>query len=223
MGAGDYVARKFVPNVAFHLVDDWCGDLPEGAFEEPNTGPDWLYFWTPGAAGNPNAGVFGLECFGRQTAADSGYLSLYRVEQVYAATGCDDGATVTFGRSWEALVEYLTSRPGTSVTDRVSAPFGGVIGVAFALHVDQGTVCLTSGAPRRSVLAFPTTTLIQGRSRVTPVWWGEGEHIRVWVVDVDGTPVVAIVGHEGSSAALGHGFVDKALRLIQTLRFVPTG
>jgi class 3 adenylate cyclase len=219
---GTYVDREFVPNVRIELGDDWCGGFRYNQFQHVRTGPDGLYLWTRGAA----AGVLpiaGDPCIGRQIADDAGYLALNHVGQVYEPTACDDGVTRSIGGSWDALVDYLTSRPGTSVTNRASASFGGVVGVGFDLHVDQGTVCSSSGAPLRAVLAYPTTVVDDaGLSRVAPVWWGEGQYLRIWIVDVDGRLVVAVLGHEGSSKPLDRAFVDKAYRAIQSLRFLPT-
>jgi class 3 adenylate cyclase len=223
MEAGTYVDRDFVANVRVQLADEWCGGFRHSQFQDVHTGPDGLYLWTPGAAGSVIAPIAGDPCVGRQTADDAGYPALHHVEQVYGPTACDDGATHAIGRSWDALVDYLTSRPGTSVTNRASATFGGVVGVGFDLHVDQGTVCPTSGAPLRAVLAYPTTVVdAAGLSRVAPVWWGEGQYLRIWIVDVGGKLVVASLGHEGSSEPLDRVFIDKAYRVIQSLRFLPT-
>jgi class 3 adenylate cyclase len=222
MEPGQYVARDFVPNVDLQLADEWCGGPPHTQSQNNQfTGPDSLYWWTPGMAGSAIAPIAGDPCVGRQTAADAGYLELNHVEQVYALTACDDGATRSIGGSWDALTDYLTSRPGTSVTNRASATFGGVIGVGFDVHVDQGTVCPSSGAPVRAVLAFPTTVVdASGASRVAAVWWGEGQYLRIWVVDVDGRLVVATLGHEGSSEPLDRAFIDRAYRVTQSLRFL---
>jgi hypothetical protein len=219
---GTYVEREFMPNVRLRLADEWCGGLRLTQFQHMRTGPDGLYLWTPSAVGSPVAPIAGDPCLGRQTADDAGYLALNHVEQVYGPTACDDGVTRSIGRSWDALVDYLTSRPGTSVTNRASAAFGGVVGVGFALHVDQGTVCPSSGAPLRAVLAYPATIVdAAGLSRVAPVWWGEGQYLQVWVVDVEGRLVVAILGHEGSSEPLDRVFIEKAYGVIQSLRFLP--
>jgi len=224
MQPGDYVARQFEPNVSLQLADDWCGGFRHNQFQTTvRTGRDGLYLWTPGAAGAAIAPIAGDPCVGRQTAADAGYLALNKVEQLYADTGCEDGTTRSFDRSWDTLVAYLTSRPGTTVTNRASATLGGAVGVGFDLHVDRGIVCPASGAPVRAVLAFPMTVLDStGLSRVAVVWWGEGQYLHVWVVDVDGRLVVATLGHEGSSEPLDRGFLDKAYRVIPTLRFLPT-
>jgi class 3 adenylate cyclase len=223
MDPGTYVDSEFSPNVRIQLADEWCGGIRHNQLQDyVRPGPDGLYLWTPGAAGAAIAPIAGDPCVGRQTANDAGYLALNHVEQVYAPTACDDGATHSIGRSWDVLVDYLTSRPGTSVTNRASATFGGVVGVGFDLHVDRGTVCPSSGAPLRAVLAYPTTVVDQaGLSRVVPVWWGEGQYLQVWVVDVEGRLVVAILGHEGSSEPLNRVFIDKAYRVIQSLRFLP--
>jgi hypothetical protein len=222
MDPGTYINREFIPNVRLQLADDWCGGFRHNQLQDVGTGPDGLYLWTPGAAGSVIAPIAGDPCAGRQTAADAGYLALNHVEQVYGPTACDDGATHSIGRSWDALVEYLTSRPGTSVTNRASATFGGVVGVGLDLHVDQGTVCSSSGAPLRAVLVYPTTVVdAAGLSRVAPVWWGEGQYLRIWIVDVEGRLVVAILGHEGSSEPLDRAFIDKVYRVIQSLRFLP--
>ena len=224
MDPGTYVDSEFIPNVRLQLADEWCGGFRHTQVQDyVLPGPDGLYLWTPGAAGAAIAPIAGDPCVGRQTADDAGYLALNHVEQVYGPTACDDGVTRSIGRSWDALVDYLTTRPGTSVTNRASATFGGVVGVGFDLHVDQGTVCSSSGAPLRAVLAYPTTVVDHaGRSRVAPVWWGEGQYLRIWLVDVDGRLVVAILGHEGSSNPLDRGFTDKAYRVIGSLRFLPT-
>jgi class 3 adenylate cyclase len=224
MEPGQYAARDFAPNVDLQLADEWCGGPPHTQSQNNQfTGPDSLYLWTPGMAGSAIAPIAGEQCAGRQIAADAGYLELNHVEQVYAPTACDDGATRSIGGSWNALTDYLTSRPGTSVTNRASATFGGVVGVGFDVHVDQGTVCLSSGAPVRAILAFPTTVVdVSGASRVAAVWWGEGQYLRIWVVDVDGRLVVATIGHEGSSEPLSRGLLEKVYRVIQKLRFVPT-
>jgi hypothetical protein len=165
--------------------------------------------------------VAGDPCASSQREPDAGFLSLNRVAQVYGPTGCDDGVTRSIA-SWDALVGYLTSLPGTTVTNRASASFGGVLGVGFDLHVDAGTVCAQSGAPTRAVLVFPTTTIDRNdrQSRVAPVWWGEGQYIRLWVVEVDGQLVVGSLGHERSTEPLSRIFVDKAYRVVQSLRFV---
>jgi hypothetical protein len=223
MEPATYVDREFIPNVRLQLTDEWCGGFRHSQLQDVHTGPDGLYLWTPGAAGSPIAPIAGDPCAGRQTADDAGYLALNHVEQVYGPTACDDGKTRSIGRSWDALVDYLTSRPGTSVTNRASATFGGVVGVGFDLHVDQGTVCSSSGAPLRAVLAYPMTVVEQGLSRVAPVWWGEGQYLRIWIVDVDGRLVVAVLGHEGSSEPLDRAFIDKAYRVTPSLRFLPGG
>src|SRR5206468_2715041 len=120
--------------------------------------------------------------------------------------------------------EYLTSLRGTSVSNRSTASFGGVVGVGFDLHVDVGTVCPQSGAPARAVLVFPTTTIDRngGQSRAVAVWWGEGQYVRLWVVEVDGQLVVGSLGQEKSTQPINRAFSDKAYRLIQSLRFVST-
>jgi class 3 adenylate cyclase len=223
MGPGTYVDSEFIPNVRIQLADEWCGGFGHRQLQDVHTGPDGLYLWTPGAAGSAIAPIAGDPCAGRQTADDAGYLALNHVEQVYGPTACDDGKTRSIGRSWDALVDYLTSRQGTSVTNRTSATFGGVVGVGFDLHVDQGTVCSSSGAPLRAVLAYPTTVVEQGLSGVAPVWWGEGQYLRIWIVDVDGRLVVAVLGHEGSSEPLDRAFIDKAYRVTPSLRFLPGG
>jgi hypothetical protein len=224
MEPGQYVARVFVPNLDLQLADEWCGGPRHNQLQNNQfTGPDSLYLWTPGMAGSAIAPIAGEPCAGRQTAADAGYLELNHVEQVYAPTACADGATRSIGGSWDALVEYLTSRPGTSITNRGSDTFGGVVGEGFDVHVDKGTACSSSGAPVRAVLAFPTTILdVTGASRVAAVWWGEGQYLRIWVVDVDGRLVVVTIGHEGSSEPLNRDFLDRVYRVIRTIRFLPT-
>jgi class 3 adenylate cyclase len=219
MGPGAYIDRDFIPNVRIELVDEWCGGLPTIRRVTTRLGPDLFYMYSPGT--NFMEQFAGDPCASTQRDPDAGFLSLNRVAQVYGPTGCDDGVTQSI-TSWDALVSYLTTLPGTSVSNRASASFGGVVGVGFDLHVDAGTVCLQSGAPTRAILIFPTTTIdrVGGRTRVAPVWWGEGQYIRLWVVDVGGQLVVGSLGHELSSEPVSRIFVDKAYRLIQSLQFL---
>jgi class 3 adenylate cyclase len=219
---GTYVDRDFVPNVRLRFVEQWCSGLPTARRLTTKTGPDLLYMFQPGT--DITQGLAGDPCASTQRQPDAGFVSLNRVGQVYATTACEDGVTRSIG-SWDALVDYLTNLPGTTVTDRASASFGGVLGVGFDLHVDAGKVCPQSGAPTRAVLAFPTTNVDRstGQSRVAPVWWAEGQYIHLWVVDVDGRLVVGSIGHESSTAPVSRTFVDKAYRVIETLRFVAGG
>jgi class 3 adenylate cyclase len=216
---GTYVDRDFVPNVRLELVDEWCGGLSTVRRLTTKPGPDLFYLFAPGSDILQN--VAGDPCASSQREPDAGFLSLNRVAQVYGPTACDDGLTRSIA-SWDALVEYLTSLPGTTASNRASASFGGVVGVGFDLHVDAGTVCPQSGAPTRAVLVFPTTTIDRndGQSRVAPVWWSEGQYIRLWVVDVGGQLVVGSLGHELSSEPVSRIFGDKAYRVVQSLRFV---
>jgi hypothetical protein len=218
---GTYVDRDFIPNVRLELVDEWCGGLSTVRRLTTKPGPDLFYMFAPGA--DILQDVAGDPCASSQREPDAGFLSLNRVAQVYGPTACEDGVTRSIG-SWDALVQYLTSLPGTSVSNRASASFGDVLGVGFDLHVDAGTVCLQSGAPTRAVLVFPATTIdrVAGQRRVAPVWWGEGQYIRLWVVDVDGQLVVGSLGHELSSEPVSRAFSDKAFRVVQSLRFLPS-
>jgi class 3 adenylate cyclase len=216
---GTYVDRDFVPNVRIELVDKWCGGLSTVRRLTTKPGPDLFYMFAPGSDILQN--VAGDPCASSQREPDAGFLSLNRVAQVYGPTACDDGVTRSIA-SWDALVGYLTTLPGTSVSNRASASFGGVLGVGFDLHVDAGTVCPQSGAPTRAVLIFPTTTIDRaaGQPRVAAVWWGEGQYIRLWVVDVGGQLVVGSLGHELSSEPVSQIFIEKAYRVLQSLRFV---
>jgi hypothetical protein len=224
MEPGTYVDREFLPSVRFELVERWCGGLSTKRRLTTKPGPDLFYMYAPGAsilqdiAGDPCA-----SSTSSQRDPDAGFLSLNRVEQVYGATACNDGVTRSIGRSWDALVDYLTTLPGTTVSNRASASFGGIVGVSFDIHVDAGTVCLQSGAPTRAVLVFPTTTIdrIPREPRVAAVWWGEGQYLRLWVIDVSGQLIVATIGHELSTEPVNRGFIDKAYRVIQSLRFLP--
>src|SRR5919108_4729639 len=153
---GTYIDRDFVPNLRIELAEQWCSGLPTIRRMTTKTGPDLFYMYQPGVDVLQNAA--GDPCASSQRQADAGFVSLNRVEQVYGPTACDDGVTRSIG-SWDALVDYLTTLPGTTVSNRASASFGGVLGVGFDLHVDAGTVCSQSGAPTRAVLAFPTTTI----------------------------------------------------------------
>jgi class 3 adenylate cyclase len=223
MDPGTYVDREFLPSVRFELGERWCGGLSTVRRLTTKPGPDLFYMYAPGADILQN--VAGDPCASSQREPDAGFLSLNRVDQVYGATACADGVTRSIGRSWDALVTYLTSLPGTSVSNRASASFGGVVGVGFDVHVDAGTVCPQSGAPTRAVLVFPTTTIDRaaGQPRVAAVWWGEGQYLRLWVVDVSGQLVVATLGHELSTEPVSRAFIDKAYRVIQSLRFLPAG
>jgi class 3 adenylate cyclase len=222
LDAGTYVDRDFVPNVRIELTEQWCSGLPTVRRITTKTGPDLFYMYQPGA--DILQDVAGDACASSQRQPDAGFLSLNRVTQVYGPTACDDGVTRSIA-SWDALVDYLASLPGTTVSNRASASFGGVLGVGFDLHVDAGMVCPESGAPTRAVLAFPTTTIdrAQYHARVAPVWWAEGQYIRLWVVDVDGQLIVGSIGHELSTEPVSRDFIDKAYRVIQTLRFLPVG
>jgi hypothetical protein len=221
MDPGTYVDREFLPSVRFELVERWCGGLPTIRRLTTKPGPDLFYMYAPGADILQN--VAGDPCASSQREPDAGFLLLNRVEQVYGATACNDGMTRSIGRSWDALVDYLTTLPGTTVSNRASASFGGIVGVGFDVHVDAGTVCLQSGAPTRAVLVFPATTIDRNlqQPRVAAVWWGEGQYLHLWVVEVSGQLVVATIGHELSTEPVSRVFIDKAYRVMQSLRFLP--
>ena len=216
---GTYVDREFIPNVRVVLTEQWCAGLPTVLRLTTKTGPDLLYMYQTGADIIQN--VAGDLCASSQRQPDAGFLALHRVAQVYGPTACSDGVTHSIG-SWDGLVDYLTTLPGTTVTNRASASFGGVLGVGLDLHVDAGTACPQSGAPTRAVLVFPTTTIdrAEGHPRVAPVWWGEGQYLRLWIVDVNGQLVVASLGHELSAEPVSRTFVDKAYRVVQSLQFL---
>jgi class 3 adenylate cyclase len=224
LDAGRYIDRQFVPNVSLEVDDGWCGGFSTIALGK-FPGNDTFYIYSPGSPQGGFADQQGDPCAGFERDDEAGSLALYRVELVYGPTACEDGATISVGRSWNALVDYLTTLSGTTVTNRVSASFGGALGVAFDLHVDAGTVCPLSGAPVRAVLAFPMTVseVPSGRSHPEPRWFGEGQYMRLWVVDVDSQLVVAVLTRDGSTTPLSTVFTRKAYPVIDSLRFVPSG
>jgi hypothetical protein len=197
---------------------------------------DTLSIWSPGTA---SGGLFEREqqaCAAGLKDVDAGFVDFHRVEQVYGPSGCTDGATVSVARSWNTVTDYLTSIPGTSVTNRVSNTLGGALGVSFDLHVDQAPPCLQSGAPVPAVLFFPATvpdTTFGTRLVVKPVWWPKGESLRVWVVDVAGDVVVVLLGHNetafahanyiGTLTPPSERFLTKAYGVLDQLRFLPAG
>ena len=220
---GQYVDQRFVPSVSIEVDEGWCGGF--FAFMLATVpGPDTFYMYWPGTPTGGAAAVFGNPCVGGERDEDAGSVALYNVELVYGPTACEDGVTRSVEGSWNALVEYLTAIPGTSATGRVSASLGGAVGVAFDLHVDVAAPCAQSGAPVRAVLAFPTTVIERatGRARVQARWFGEGQYLRVWVVDVEGQLVVAVLTRDGSTTPPSTAFTRKAYPVIDTLRFLPS-
>lgn len=223
LAAGRYLDRGFVPNVTVQVDDGWCGGF-FSHFLQTRPGPDMFYLYSPGSPTGGLASQQGDPCLAGESDDEAGSVSLYRVEQVYGATACSDGVTRSINGSWNELVDYLTTLPGTSIADRVSAQLGGAIGVAYDLHVDEAPSCPQSGAPGPAVLAFPTTVVDRttGRSRVEPRWVGEGQYLRVWVVDVDGRPVVAFLGRIGATTPASDAFLRKAYPVLESLRFIPS-
>jgi class 3 adenylate cyclase len=218
--AGQYAERRFVPNLSLDLDEGWCGGFFSLTIDP---GPDTFYMYWPGTATGGQFEDTGEACAADQRAADAGFVDFHRVEQVYGQTACDDGLTSSVGGSWNALVDYLTSLPGTTVTGRTSASLGGVVGVAFDLHVDHAEPCLQSGAPLPAVLAFPMTVVERGsqRTRVAPRWWGEGQYLHVWILKVDSQLVVVSLGHDGSTSQPNSAFTRKAYPVLQSVRFLP--
>ena len=226
---GTLVERRFVPNIQLELDQGWCGRTTV-----PSS--DSLSFWSPGT---PSGGTFkqsGNACFAGLQDVDAGFLDFHRIEQIYRPTACADGATTSVGRSWNMVTEYLTSIPGTSVTNRVSTTLGGALGVSFDLHVDDASTCQQSGAPVPAILFFPETrppTIFDTRLVVRAVWWPKGADLHVWVVDVTGDVVVVILGHilghdeanladpVGRPAPLSQNFLKKAYGVLDHLRFLP--
>jgi hypothetical protein len=227
LSAGTLVERRFVPNVQLELDEGWCGGTTVPS-------PDSLFIYTPGTATGGNFEREQQACAAGLDDPDAGFVEFHRVEQIYGPSACADGSTVSVGRSWNTVTEYLTSLPGTSVTNRVSDTLGGALGVSFDLHVDEASTCLQSGAPESAILFFPGTrpaTLLGTQLVVRPLWWPEGANLHVWVVDVNGEVVVVILGHDetayaerrpnATSTAATQAFLIKAYAVLKTLRFLP--
>jgi class 3 adenylate cyclase len=203
--AGTLVERRFTPNIQLDLDQGWCGGTTVPS-------PDSLSVFTPGTA---SGGVFEQQqqaCAAGLSDPDAGFVDFHRVEQIYGPTACADGSTVSVGRSWNTVTDYLTSIPGTSVTNRVSDTLGGALGVSFDLHVDDASTCLQSGAPEAAILFFPGTrpaTLFGTQMVVRPVWWPKDGYLHMWVVDVAGDVVVVILGHEETAYAERRRFASQ--------------
>jgi hypothetical protein len=221
------VERRFVPNIQLELDEGWCG-----ATAVPSS--DTVSIYSPGTASGFVFERSGQACFSGPVDVDAGFVDFHRVEQVYGPTACADGSTMSVGRSWNTVTDYLSTIPGTSVTNRVSTTLGGALGVNFDLHIDEASACLQSGAPVPAVLFFPETQpdLEWGTHLVVkPVWWPEGEDVHLWVLDVAGNVVVVILGHDetayaerrriGTPAPPSQNFLKKAYGVLDTLRFLP--